>query len=702
MNEDALQSAVAVCEERWKKRLLRERQSRKEAEALLEKKSLELYQLGLKLAEESEQRIQDQEAAYQALFDYTLDGIVIHEISGEIIDANNEFIKMLGVSPALISGLKFDGLHSREHLERVKKARTAIAENGAFRYESELVRADGSEFSVEVSSSLLAFENRSVVQTFVRDLTERNSLIATLISAKEEADLANQAKSQFLANMSHEIRTPMNGIVGVTELLSRTPLRTEQSELVNTIQRSGENLLDIINAILDLSKIEAGRLKLEEKPFSLEDCVESALDAVKGLASEKSIELLCEIAPEVQDGVIGDSVALRQVLVNFLGNAVKFTEDGEVKLHICQKGLEQKKNGSAVQKLVVKVSDTGIGMEQEVLNEIFKKFVQVDGSTTRQYGGTGLGLAITQGIVNAHKGTISVKSELGIGSEFSVHVPYRINIQVQPKRRRLYPDKRLLLVEKHPSILAWLTNECQDLGFEVVAFGDPISAGRYLGESDIAFDVALIDMGMDLLDGFEFAEKMKALPGFRETPLVLISCLGAETLEKASNASPFAAYLAKPVFRSRLDEVLDLVLTRSEGGADSVIEAQERKKRSLRVLLVEDNPINRRVAMIMLNNLQHEVTEAVDGQQALDLLEQRGGDAFDAILMDVYMPVLDGREAARRIRKLMPENGPRIIALTASALPEEKDEILAAGFDVLLTKPVRIDLLDEALSACSD
>ncbi|MEZ5327904.1 MAG: PAS domain S-box protein [Verrucomicrobiales bacterium] len=368
-------------EEILQRRYERERRARQEAERLLEEKSLEVYhsnknlkQLTLDLekrVEEATHRTRFQESKFTALFEHSFDGILIHDTDGRVLEANHELARMLGVTLERISSMNLMDMHPESELHTAKAALQTVEDQGFHRFEIDFLRADGSCFPAEVAASRFEVNGKTVVQGMVRDITHQKRQQAELRAARDEAERANKAKSLFLANMSHEIRTPMNGIIGVSELLNATRLDPEQKELTETIRKSGENLLEIINDVLDISKIESGKLDLESAPFSLSEVIERAVTGVMATASSRGIELACIIDPKVHDWLLGDSTRLRQIISNLLGNAVKFTHEGEVSLKV--DALEVA-NGR--QRLSLAVSDTGIGISAEHLPVCFKNSVK--------------------------------------------------------------------------------------------------------------------------------------------------------------------------------------------------------------------------------------------------------------------------------------------------------------------------------------
>lgn len=534
---------------------------------------------------------------------------------------------------------------------------------------------------------------RRKVRLQTRELRDKNH---ALEDARLRAEAANQAKSAFLAHMSHELRTPLNAVIGLTSLLLRSDMNDEQAEYIKTIQGSGEMLLTVINDILDLSKVEAGEMKLERHIFDLRQCIDSVMDLAAPRAAEKQLELSYHVDADVPANVIGDTVRLRQVLLNLLNNAVKFTESGEVVLSVrSQAVLDAEKCG-----LRFSIRDTGIGMTSEQVERIFRPFRQADSSTTRQYGGTGLGLTICEKLVQMMDGSFDVESAPGRGSTFSFSIelgaapPGEEQDESLRKNLPALMDRRVLVVDDNATNRFILEQHLRLWGAMPVPAATGFEA-LILLESHARFDAVLLDMFMPGMDGLELARNIRERPAFKTLPLVMLtSSMGHDEEFKKSG---FEAVLFKPVKPSVLCKTLLRIFSKSAVTPD--IPAGDRADRSetrpLRILLAEDNLVNRKVCLLLLTKLGYTAETVVNGEEAVRAVEKS---RFDVVLMDVQMPKMDGLAATEEICRRWPEGvRPYIIGVSAHALEEERGRALSTGMNDYLSKPIHIDELRYAL-----
>ena len=531
-----------------------------------------------------------------------------------------------------------------------------------------------------------------------RNVTKQVENEKKLITAQQDAEAANKAKSSFLAMMSHEIRTPMNGVIGAASLLIGTDLNEQQEEFVHTIEISGENLLSIINDILDYSKIEAGKIELEKTPFILRECIEDAFDLFVEPATKKNIELLYHVEPDVPEAFLGDSTRIRQIVVNLLGNAVKFTKEGEINLTVILLLSTEDKSQCQLQ---FAVRDTGIGISEEAQSRLFTAFTQADASSTRKYGGTGLGLSISRRLVDLMGGQIWIESEAGAGSTFffTVNLPVAKNAK---KRTVLLPvealrNKRVLIVDDNETNRQLLSGQLARWGMLSEVFASPREALKHLAGNG-NYDLAVIDYQMPGMDGVKLAEKIHHNETTQSLPIIVLS----SSFEQIPPNPFITAQLSKPVKQAKLcEQLLRAVENRISSSGSSESPGDQfpcHKEKELRVLVAEDNKINQRIAEMMLKRLGYSHHALVaDGQAAVAAV--RDSD-YDAILMDVQMPAMNGLEATRRIRELTGSSDqPYIIAMTAGVMKEEQDAATEAGMNGFLAKPLSVEQLESALLA---
>ncbi|MCC7410628.1 MAG: response regulator [Gammaproteobacteria bacterium] len=538
-------------------------------------------------------------------------------------------------------------------------------------------------------------------ETQARALLARNAEIERqvqwqtreLAETRDQALKASRVKSEFLASMSHEIRTPLNAIIGMAELLSETPLDVDQEKYVSVFRKAGEALLSLVNDILDLSKIEAGQLVLERINFELREVVESSVDIYALKCDEKGIELACHIDEDVPRFLLGDPGRLRQVLLNLVGNAIKFTERGEIVVHVVRD-----RDHPGPGQLRFSVSDTGIGIPADKRQSIFQSFTQVDSSTTRKYGGTGLGLTISQKLVEKMNGRIWVDSELGTGSTFHFAVEFGLGEEVQSVQRVVAPvalrGTRVLVIDDNATNRLILEEALRSQGADVCSARDGregLEAYRRARADGREFRLILTDCRMPGMDGFEVTEAIKAEGGAVGTIMMLTSASLGPDIERARRLG-MGGYLVKPIKRNDLFQAIArLFASRPEGAPERIAAPSGEQPAAYggAILLVEDTPDNRLLITAYLKNEPYRVDEADNGELAVEMF--KAGD-YGLVLMDVQMPVMDGHEATRRIRAWEAAQGRAptpVVALTAHALKEEMDKSLAAGCTAHLTKPIK-------------
>ncbi len=679
--------------------------------------------------QKTELALRTSEERFRKIFSHSNDAIfVIDPDQATIVDVNSKASKMLGYSAAELQHMPVSQIHPIE-MDLLESFFQQVQQQGhGWTDQLTCTTSSGSCLLAEISASIMSIDGKTSLVALVRDITERKEAEQALRLAKETAERAAKAKSEFLATMSHEIRTPMNGIIGMTGLLLDTSLTSQQHQFAETVRSSGEALLTIINDILDFSKIEAGKLDFETIDFDLRVAMEDTLDLLAEKAGSAKLELVGSVNPSIPTALRGDPGRFRQVLLNLLSNAIKFTKEGAVTATIT---LVTETPDTAT--IRVAVTDTGIGIDPLAQQSLFQPFQQADSSTTRQFGGTGLGLAICKKLVERMSGTIGIDSQLGLGSTFwftaqftkqSHQAPIPLNTKLE--------GLRICCIDDHPVNRQLLEEYVKNWAMHVTTAATPLEALHLIQraqEDGNPFQIAIVDMEMPEMDGMTLARMIKANPQLEEIRLVLLSSLGQRGDAKEAKTAGFSGYLTKPIRQNILKHTLETVMSLEPGNlhhpntpvVTRFTALETANSGNARILVVDDHHVNQQLAMMMIERLGYKVDVVANGQEAVEACAII---PYGLVFMDCQMPVMDGYDATKNIREAESKNrkalGVRseeqesetsatpdsllltphfsrvpIIAMTANAMPEDRNKCLQAGMDDYLSKPIRPDSIAE-------
>lgn len=668
--------------------------------------SLSLFELRKLLIQIIADYNKHNDAVYKAI-SVINDAVYKTDSEGKIIYVNLAWEKLSGFSHKESVGEdKVDFIHPDDQDDFLMSIQKSLEENKNFDSgEYRIVTKENDIKVVAYHRYLLFDDNDKYIGStgILTDVSDKKKHEVELIKAKEDAETALKAKSEFLAIMSHEIRTPMNGVIGMTGLLLETKLTPEQKEYVETIRVSGDTLLTIINDILDFSKIESGKMKLEEQPFELRECIEDAYDLLATKAVQKKLDLLHLIDEQIPVFIIGDVTRLRQILVNLVSNAVKFTEEGEVFINV--KKNREFENGDI--ELLFSVKDTGIGIPKDKLDVIFQSFSQADSSITRRFGGTGLGLSICSKLASLMGGKIWVDSESGKGSTFyftikttpSTITPARVYLK---SKLSILNNKRVLIVDDNKTNRQILTLQTQSWGLIPKAASSGEEALEWLKNNE-PFDFAIVDMQMPDMDGLLLGKEIRKIYNKSKLPMIMLTSLGQPDEDVETFNNLFSYYLSKPIKQSHLLDIImnlyeDEILQKTNEMKESA--EQQQTNNPIRILVAEDNFLNQKLAVKILGQLGYKADVAGNGYEVIEALNRQH---YDIVFMDIQMPEMDGLRTTKYILKHWKNfRRPKVIAMTANAMTGDKEKFISEGMDDYISKPIVFEEIKNIMSDWSE
>ena len=654
-----------------------------------EKKSLEkrVYRRTKEL-ELRTKELREQKESFEKIFYDTTDAMLLLD-NGKFFNCNIATVKLLkyknikdilGLTPLDISP-KFQPNGCLSEI-KAKKMMQICIENGYHNFEWMQQKSNGEEFWCDITLTKIKLYHRDMIFVVLRDISKAKKLKENLIKSKQKAEEATKAKSEFLANMSHEIRTPMNGIIGMSHLALQTNLNQKQKNFIEKIDISAKLLLGIINDILDFSKMEVGKLSIQKEEFNLFNTIDSIINSLEIKTYEKNIELIVSYPEDLGKKFYGDSLRISQIIINLLGNAIKFTNSGEVGIYISQIEKDRYR---------FRIEDTGIGIDKDVQKTLFKAFSQADGSTTRKYGGTGLGLTICKQLVNLMDGKIWIESQKGVGSSFIFEIELEKLDEIQ--NYQYFNDKKILLVDDNKTWHKILNNILKNFGINMDSVFSGKEAIEILQKNDKKYDLILMDWNMPELDGIQttkFINKNRDKP--KPTTVIMLSFKPENIINLAKEVG-IELFLQKPINPSLLNDILSQVFFNRTKSCNLGYHTLQEKNLKIdidrikngKILLCEDIEINQEIIIELLSDSGLEIDIAFNGKEAIDIFSKG---KYDLILMDLQMPIMDGFEATKRIREI-DKNIP-IIALTANAMKEDIEKTLNSGMNEHLNKPIDV------------